>query len=76
MLSAIVHKLTMRINSLKTRDLIRRRCLKSGENWFRFVEQPLSKYKSISIEALILRRRHKRFFQIFPKIAFSCFRLK
>jgi len=37
--------------------------LKSGEDWFCFVEQPLSKYTSISVEVLILRCCKNRFFQ-------------
>jgi hypothetical protein len=48
-------------------------CLISGENWFCFVKQPIGKYQSISVEVLILRRRHQRLFQPFPKIAFSVF---
>jgi hypothetical protein len=50
--------------------------LKSSENWVCFVKQPIGKYQSISVEVLILRRRHQRLFQPFPKIAFSCFCLK
>ncbi len=35
---------------------IRRRCLKSGKNWFCFVKRLYSKHVSISLEALILQR--------------------
>jgi hypothetical protein len=49
---------------------IRQVRLISGEDWFRFVEQPISKYLSISVKVLILRRRHERFFSFLQKLRF------
>ena len=56
--------------------LVRAGSLKSGENWFRFVKQAISKYTSICVEVLILRAPQKSAFSPFPKVTFSCFCLK